>query len=330
MYDEIKKDFRNILEKSRDLGLEISITEIMDFLSDSPDIMCVCFEFLEECFNKKQVIENRKIGQRNTITFEVNANYDKKFYCAAKLADNAKNITFDDEKSVYYVTFKATDIVNISLMYYNLTGFFNEHYSDLILAFDFLKKHYFWAYLEDCIISFLYTNRTKYGSLIYKFEFVFEKLRTAIQTYHKTKLDYVYAIIKKENRVPSKWSHEYKLYSIIKRYIPDAQFQYKCDWLGKQTFDIFLPSTNVAIEYQGEQHYKPLAFFGGEEGLREVKRRDEQKKVLAEINKVTLLYWSYIYYVSNYSVKSFLERNNIDIPKTIKNNNAINMAPTLK
>ena len=80
MCNEIKKDFRNILEKFRDLGLEISITEIMDFLCDSLDIMCVCFGFLEECFNKKQVIENRKIGQRNTITFEVDANYDKKFY----------------------------------------------------------------------------------------------------------------------------------------------------------------------------------------------------------------------------------------------------------
>lgn len=160
MYDEIREDFRNILDKYCDLGLEISIPEIIDSLSDAPDIMCVCFEFLEECFNKKQFIENRKIGQKSTITFEVAANYDKKFYCAAKLADNAKSITFDDEKDVYYISFKSTDIINISLMYYNLAGFLNKHYSDFVVVFDFLRKHYFWAYLEDHITNFYILIKT--------------------------------------------------------------------------------------------------------------------------------------------------------------------------
>lgn len=34
-------------------------------------------------------------------------------------------------------------------------------------------------------------------------------------------------------------------------------------WLGKQHLDIYFPNENIAIEYQGAQHYKPIDIFGG-------------------------------------------------------------------
>ena len=139
----------------------------------------------------------------------------------------------------------------------------------------------------------------------------------------------LYNAIKKEGRVPSKWSNEYKLYAIVKRYVPNAKYQYRCDWLGAQSFDIFLPSHNMAIEYQGEQHYKPLDIFGGEEGLAERRHRDEQKKKLADANGVNLRYWSYIYYVSDTSVKGFLENNGIDIVSFKDTENGYEMAPSI-
>lgn len=40
-------------------------------------------------------------------------------------------------------------------------------------------------------------------------------------------------------------------------------YEYSPDWLGKQRFDIYIPKYNIAIEYNGEQHYKPIARFGG-------------------------------------------------------------------
>ena len=151
----------------------------------------------------------------------------------------------------------------------------------------------------------------------------------AIKAHYKNKLDMLYKEIKKEGRVPSKWSNEYKLYITVKRYVPDAKYQYRCNWLGAQSFDVFLPTHNVAIEYQGEQHYKSLDIFGGEEGLVERKQRDKQKMILANENGVELISWNYIYYVSDTSVKSFLLRNGIDINDTTENKYKIEMAPLI-
>lgn len=43
-------------------------------------------------------------------------------------------------------------------------------------------------------------------------------------------------------------------------------------------FDFFLPKYNIIIEYNGEQHYKPFEYFGGEEKLQKTIHSDEVKK----------------------------------------------------
>lgn len=47
-------------------------------------------------------------------------------------------------------------------------------------------------------------------------------------------------------------------------------------------YDFFLPSYSVLIEFQGHQHFKPVAVFGGVEGLRETRARDYLKQQLAK------------------------------------------------
>jgi hypothetical protein len=74
---------------------------------------------------------------------------------------------------------------------------------------------------------------------------------------------------------------------------PDAIRQWSPPWLGRQSVDIFIPSLNVAIEYHGEQHYRAVAFFGGEERLKETKARDTQKASRLARNGVTLIEWRY-------------------------------------
>ena len=39
-------------------------------------------------------------------------------------------------------------------------------------------------------------------------------------------------------------------------------------------FDFYLPDLNIAIEYDGVQHYGPVVKFGGEEGFAELKLND--------------------------------------------------------
>lgn len=61
-------------------------------------------------------------------------------------------------------------------------------------------------------------------------------------------------------------------------------------WLGRQHLDIYFPDLNIAIEYQGVQHYEPIDFFGGEQALKATQERDLRKKLKCEDNNCYLLY----------------------------------------
>ena len=64
------------------------------------------------------------------------------------------------------------------------------------------------------------------------------------------------------------------------------------DWLGKKSLDFYLPEYNVAIECQGEQHYKPVEYFGGEETFNDIIERDICKNRLCREHNISLLYYS--------------------------------------
>jgi hypothetical protein len=49
----------------------------------------------------------------------------------------------------------------------------------------------------------------------------------------------------------------------------------------------------TAFEFQGVQHYEPINFFGGEDGLRKRERLDIQKKEKSIENGVKLIEWQY-------------------------------------
>lgn len=64
-------------------------------------------------------------------------------------------------------------------------------------------------------------------------------------------------------------------------------------------FDFYLPQYNLFIEYDGQQHYEPMRFYGSnkeknEEELRKVQERDKIKNKYCEENHINLLripYW---------------------------------------
>ena len=68
----------------------------------------------------------------------------------------------------------------------------------------------------------------------------------------------------------------------------------------KQTFDFYLPNKNIAIEYNGEQHYKPIETFGGEKRFLQQQQYDANKIQYCKDNNITL------------KIISYLEFNNID------------------
>lgn len=113
--------------------------------------------------------------------------------------------------------------------------------------------------------------------------------------------------IASENKLATKWKNEYDLYKAVVKLYPDTIYQYNTYWLGTQSLDVFIPSLNLGIEYQGLQHYKAVEFFGGEERLKAQIDRDCRKKMLCEENGIKLIYWRYDEPISLVLVKRRIE-----------------------
>ncbi|MBQ9910045.1 MAG: hypothetical protein IJM50_00820 [Lachnospiraceae bacterium] len=96
-----------------------------------------------------------------------------------------------------------------------------------------------------------------------------------------------------EGVIRPKWKHELTLFKLVREQYPDTLYQYRPEWLGRQSLDMFIPSVQTAIEYQGVQHYAPVSFFGGEEALERRKALDEKKKQQCSRQGVRLIEWPY-------------------------------------
>ena len=80
--------------------------------------------------------------------------------------------------------------------------------------------------------------------------------------------------------------------SLSIEYSREHSFKY----LGRKRFDFFIPSLNIAIEYDGEQHYKSIDAWGGEEYLESVRQSDALKNDFCEYMGIDLLripYWEF-------------------------------------
>jgi hypothetical protein len=93
------------------------------------------------------------------------------------------------------------------------------------------------------------------------------------------------------SKIGEGWISETELYYKIKKHFSknDVIQHGRPDWLGRQHFDIWIPSLNIAIEYQGAQHDKSIDFFGGEKALLANQKRDKLKKEKCRANNCFLL-----------------------------------------
>ncbi|MDF2158335.1 hypothetical protein [Algoriphagus sp. CAU 1675] len=85
--------------------------------------------------------------------------------------------------------------------------------------------------------------------------------------------------------------NETLLFKMISDTFPEVTLisQYSPPWLGRQRFDIFIKEKNLAIEYNGKQHYEPIDYYGGTEGFNNTKKRDEEKRRKCKLNDCNLI-----------------------------------------
>ena len=122
------------------------------------------------------------------------------------------------------------------------------------------------------------------------------ELRKMLTDYHGSITAYrdkIYEQLIAEGDTHPRWHSEQEAYRIVKVHYPDARFQYQPSFLRGQKLDIFIPSLNVAIEYQGKQHYEAIDFFGGKDGLMSNQERDNRKRRLCRMNGVKVVDWDY-------------------------------------
>jgi hypothetical protein len=92
-------------------------------------------------------------------------------------------------------------------------------------------------------------------------------------------------------KVGEGWISETELFYKLKNHFIEFEVVQhgKPDWLGRQHVDIWFHKHSIGIEYQGQQHDRPIEFFGGEKSFEENKKRDERKRMLFKENNAFLI-----------------------------------------
>ena len=99
---------------------------------------------------------------------------------------------------------------------------------------------------------------------------------------------------------------EQKIINFLQNNNISFDYQKKFEDLGQKSFDFYLPGNNLLIEYNGEQHYRPLSCFGGEEKFKFQQKRDLEKKEFVKEKGIDLLVISYLDFNNIENILSFL------------------------
>lgn len=96
-----------------------------------------------------------------------------------------------------------------------------------------------------------------------------------------------------------------KLYEKLKESFPNEEILFEINketvvWLKNQRFDIYFPKYNIAVEYNGQQHYIPIEHFGGKLAFEDTLWRDELKRQKCKENNCILFEVKYDYTEKDY------------------------------
>ena len=138
-----------------------------------------------------------------------------------------------------------------------------------------------------CHPMYASTFKVKYGAYIRKYEIEDELNEKDAENKVRE--------LKGVAKIGEKWINETLLFNYINVLFPRCLVEREASpvWLGRQRIDIFVPELKLAVEYQGQQHFKAVELFGGKEGLAKTKQRDKDKAVKCKKNGVNLVYFTF-------------------------------------
>ena len=215
--------------------------------------------------------------------------FDFKYPSGAR-GDMLKNLA-EDYGSVYQIdaltwraTFTKEQIVNADMLIPEFV------YMDRNVMEE--VEQVYSAYLPNSIRKIITRRHTPLTCNFKIFEDIMKQLND-IHTELLQKRNKYYSQLVLDNKISPKWKSEAQLFVLVSSIYSDAVYQYRVSWLGAQSLDIYIPSIQTGIEYQGQQHYEPVEHFGGNEHFAKQRKLDQKKRKLCKEHNVRLIEWPY-------------------------------------
>lgn len=92
--------------------------------------------------------------------------------------------------------------------------------------------------------------------------------------------------------IGKKWKTEAKLLELVRKIYPNYTILHQYP-LSHLRADIYIEELKLVIEYQGEQHFKPIQAWGGIEQFKKIQERDVEKVDLCAIRRIKIIYFTY-------------------------------------
>lgn len=246
-------------------------------------------------------------------------NYADKF----EVLDNILSDDINMNYKVYFNMKKYDKIFNMYVLYGNEVSVYNHLFSDIlgvgtqgqryknciaqnvdikeekeifekIIEATHLRKKKAMQYLYENYIKEYETYQALNNIICREYRFNnFENSMVAIDKAFAERDKAIRKILGLSSKVKLQNTSELTLYKIVKDIFKDAIYQYRTEWLGRQSIDIFIPSRQIAIEYQGQQHYEPIVFWGGMESFIRQQEKDDRKRKLCIEHNIILIEWKY-------------------------------------
>lgn len=111
--------------------------------------------------------------------------------------------------------------------------------------------------------------------------------------------------------------HQFDIYKKLQQIFASEVILFEVDsktvsWLKRQRFDIYFPKYNIAIEYDGPQHFIEFKHYKkGKEGLETTQERDIRKNQICQENNCLLLRLKYDYSENDFNTLIIKIKNRI-------------------